>query len=102
MVLMGLDDMYNRSVEHIAQLDFYRVRTTGWNRWNILTYRTLLQDQSVQFFETVIRYLGGLLSAFALTGEPVLLARADDLGRQLLPVFNTTLGLPAFGVNLAT
>lgn len=44
-------------------------------------------------------YLGGLLSAYALSGEPVLLSRADDLGTMLLPAFNTTSGLPAFAVN---
>ncbi|KAG5650901.1 hypothetical protein H0H81_010599, partial [Sphagnurus paluster] len=54
------------------------------------------------FFETVIRYLGGLLSAYALSGEPILLARADDLGTLLLPVFKTPSGLPAFSVSVHT
>jgi hypothetical protein len=56
----------------------------------------------VPFFETTIRYLGGLLGGYALNGSPILLARADDLGRALLPAFNTTLGLPAFSVNVKT
>ena len=51
------------------------------------------------FFETVIRYLGGLLSAYALSKDPILLSRADDLGLALLPAFNTTSGLPVFSVN---
>lgn len=50
----------------------------------------------------VIRYLGGLLSAYALSNETVLLERADDLGAKLLPAFNTTSGLPANGVNTIT
>lgn len=54
------------------------------------------------FFETVIRYLGGLLSAYSLSGEPMLLARADDLGRMLLPAFNTPHGLPTYAVNTVT
>ncbi|CCM04166.1 uncharacterized protein FIBRA_06328 [Fibroporia radiculosa] len=54
------------------------------------------------FFETVIRYLGGLLSAYALSGEPILLARADDLGRLLLPALNTSSGLPMYAVNTVT
>jgi len=62
----------------------------------------LTQDKFAPFFETVIRVLGGLLSAHALSGEPVLLSRADDLGRALLPVFNTTSGLPMYSVNTAT
>lgn len=52
------------------------------------------------FFETTIRYLGGLLSAYALSKEPILLSRADDLGRLLLPVFDATpSGLPAYAVD---
>ncbi|PFH51964.1 glycoside hydrolase family 47 protein [Amanita thiersii Skay4041] len=51
------------------------------------------------FFETVIRCLGGLLSAYSLSGEPILLMRADDLGMKLLPAFNTESGLPMFAVN---
>ena len=47
------------------------------------------------FFETVIRYLGGLLSAYALSGRQVLLDKADELGQKLLPVFSKTNGLEA-------
>ena len=60
------------------------------------------QGEYAPFFETVIRYLGGLLSAYALSGEPILLARADDLGTMLLPAFNTTHGLPMYAVNTVT
>lgn len=51
------------------------------------------------FFETVIRYLGGLLSAYTLSGQRVLLDKADELGQKLLPVFNTPTGMPAFAIN---
>jgi mannosyl-oligosaccharide alpha-1,2-mannosidase len=55
------------------------------------------------FFETIIRYLGGYLSAYALSGERVLLSLADDLGSRLLPAFNTeTIGFPAGSVNTGT
>ena len=54
------------------------------------------------FFETVIRYLGGLLSAYTLSGNRMLLQKADDLGAKLLPVFNTESGLAAFGINTHT
>ncbi|KAI0281883.1 glycoside hydrolase [Russula brevipes] len=46
--------------------------------------------------------LGGLLSAYALSRDPILLARADDLGSALMPVFDTPSGLPAFSVNTDT
>ena len=67
-----------------------------------LTSHTLFQHNHAPFFETVIRYLGGLLSAYALSGEPILLARADELGRKLLPVFNSPSGLPHYSVNTET
>ena len=68
----------------------------------LLVTLSLFQYEYAPFFETVIRYLGGLLSAYALSGETVLLSRAEELGRKLLPVFNTTTGLPRFGVNTVT
>ncbi len=53
------------------------------------------------FFETVIRYLGGLLAAYALSGEKIILDKADELGSLLEPAFNTGKGFPAFGINTA-
>ena len=54
--------------------------------------------QYAPFFETVIRYLGGLLSAYALSGEKLLLDKADELATLLEPAF-TTNGFPVFGVD---
>ena len=59
------------------------------------------QTKHARFFETIIRYLGGLLSAYALSHDPILLSRADDLGAALLPAFDTASGLPAYGVNIS-
>lgn len=50
------------------------------------------------FFETTIRYLGGLLSAYALSHDFTLLQAADELGTALLPSFNTSSGFPMFAV----
>jgi mannosyl-oligosaccharide alpha-1,2-mannosidase len=63
---------------------------------------TLTQSKHAPFFETVIRYLGGLLSAYALSNEPILLSRADELAHKLLPAFRTPTGLPRFSVNPET
>ncbi|KAH9628036.1 hypothetical protein HF086_018011 [Spodoptera exigua] len=66
----------------------------------------------VSVFETNIRMLGGLLSAHVLAtnlknevpalqwynGE--LLAMAEDLGKRLLPAFNTSTGIPHGRINL--
>jgi mannosidase alpha-like ER degradation enhancer 2 len=84
MILMGLDDEAKRTREYIvANLSFDR-------------------DIYVQNFEITIRLLGGLLSAYQLTGDRRLLARAEDLGTRLLPVFESPTGLPYRFVNLKT
>jgi mannosidase alpha-like ER degradation enhancer 2 len=60
------------------------------------------KDMYVQNFEITIRLLGGLLSAYQLTGDRRLLTLAEDLGNRLLPVFNSPTGLPYRYVNLRT
>lgn len=60
------------------------------------------KDIYVQNFEITIRLLGGLLSSYQITGDKKLLAMADDLGKRLLPVFESPTGLPYKYVNLKT
>jgi hypothetical protein len=60
------------------------------------------RDIYVQNFEITIRHLGGLLSAYQLTGDRRLLALAEDLGRRLLPAFDSPTGIPYRFVNLRT
>lgn len=84
MLLMGLDDGARDARELIdAKLSFD-------------------QDIDVKHFEVVIRLLGGLLSSYQMTGDPKLLALADDLGTRLLPAFDSPTGLPYVNVNLRT
>ncbi len=56
----------------------------------------------VQSFEITIRLLGGLLSSYQLDGDKRFLALAENLGRRLLPVFNSATGMPYRFVNLRT
>ena len=60
------------------------------------------KDISVQVFEVNIRILGGLLSAYEMTGEKKFLTLAEDLGRRLLPAFKSKTGMPYRYVNLRT
>ena len=60
------------------------------------------KDIYVQNFEITIRILGGLVSAYQMTGDKKLLALAEDLGARLLPVFDSPTGLPYKYVNLKT
>ena len=41
----------------------------------------------INLFETTIRIVGGLLSAFQLSEDPVFLVRAEELVQKMLPAF---------------
>ncbi len=101
---MGVWEAYQDAVEFVAGAKFSMADV--WylcdRRRTPLTVAALAQDEFAPFFETVIRYLGGLLSAYALSGEEVFLSRADDLGRMLLPAFDTPSGFPMYAVNTLT
>ena len=84
MVLMGLD-------REAAETRAYVVKHLSFDR-----------DIYVQNFEITIRHLGGLLSAYQLTRDRRLLALAEDLGRRLLPAFDSPTGIPYRFVNLRT
>ena len=83
--VMGLDDEFRDGVEWVkANLDFD-------------------VDGEVSVFETSIRLVGGLLSAYHACGDPVLLAKARDCADRLLPSFSASpLGIPHRFVNLKT
>ncbi|KAH9839937.1 glycoside hydrolase [Rhodofomes roseus] len=91
MIMMGLNDEFARALPVVSRATF-ETNAPVTNR----------HVGYAPFFETVIRYLGGLLSAYALSREPLLLQRADDLGRMLSPAFDTPSGFPAFGVDTVT
>jgi len=59
-------------------------------------------DVEVQLFEVNIRLLGGLISAYELSGDERLLNLAKNLGIRLFPAFNSPTGMPYRYVNLKT
>ncbi|PPQ80066.1 hypothetical protein CVT25_001495 [Psilocybe cyanescens] len=87
MWIMGLREDFEEAMENIKDLHFKATKP----------------DHYAPFFETTIRYLGGLLSAYALSGEETLLRLADEMGQILIPAFDgTESGLPAYSVNVET
>ncbi|RDB23578.1 Mannosyl-oligosaccharide 1,2-alpha-mannosidase MNS3 [Hypsizygus marmoreus] len=82
MLIMDLHDEFERALLIVERTDF-----------------SLPEKHFAPYFETVIRYLGGLLSAYAISKNKVLLDRAEDLATKLDPVFKTTSGLALYGVN---
>ncbi len=66
----------------------------------ILDSLSFNKDISVQTFEITIRLLGGLLSCYNLDGDKKFLMLAEDLGKRLLPSFDSKTGMPYRYVNL--
>jgi mannosidase alpha-like ER degradation enhancer 2 len=84
MMLMGMNDEADSTREYVA-------RNLSFDR-----------DIYVKNFEITIRMLGGLLSSYQLSGDKRLLGLADDLGKRLLPAFESPTGMPYVFVNLKT
>lgn len=53
-------------------------------------------------FETNIRFVGGLLTLYAFTGDPLFKERAQHVADKLLPAFQTPTGIPNALVNFRT
>jgi hypothetical protein len=102
MFIMDLHDEFLASIPLVAKTTFSLDKVCLYFKPHSVECIILPQGKFAPFFETVIRYLGGLLSAYALSKEPILLARADDLGGMLLPAFNTTSGMPMYAVQTVT
>lgn len=68
----------------------------------VQTSLNLNVNMGISFFETTIRCLGGLLSAYELSGDRMFLDKARELGEKLLVAFRLPSGLPMATVNLAT
>lgn len=85
MIIMGLEKDYLRASEHI--------KAVNWRK----------SDEPSKTFETNIRYLGGLLSAYDLKGDEFLLIKAKELADSvIMPAFDTPNRMPAAFVNVTT
>ncbi|KAF9010161.1 glycoside hydrolase family 47 protein [Cyathus striatus] len=69
MQIMGLDDLFNEGVNFSSKIDFSKSQT----------------PDTVSVFETSIRYVGGLLSAYELSNQrfPVLLQKAKEVADKM-------------------
>ncbi|KAM3749724.1 hypothetical protein ACB098_05G208800 [Castanea mollissima] len=83
LYIMGLEEQFQKAKEWIANsLDFNK-------------------DYEASVFETTIRVVGGLLSAYDLSNDQVFLDKAKDIADRLLPAWDTPSGIPYNIINLA-
>ncbi|CAO3673588.1 unnamed protein product [Rhizopus microsporus] len=76
LYIMGLKKEFDEAKEF--------VRNINWT----------LAEEPVQLFETVIRYVGGLLSAYDLSNDLVFVEKAVELTELLIPAFDSPTGVP--------
>ncbi|OHF02921.1 glycosyl hydrolase family 47 [Colletotrichum orchidophilum] len=81
--IMGLKLEFEEAVAAVATIDF-----------------STSTSSHVNIFESNIRYLGGLLAAYDLSGRRVLLDKAVELGNLLFGAFNTEHRMPVDSINL--
>lgn len=92
-IVDGIDTLYIMGLK-----DEYMAART-WIE-NNLDFNKFEVDVSV--FETNIRYVGGLLSIYALTKDQLYLNKAVQIADKLLPAFETPSNIPNSNVNLRT
>ncbi|KAK4445103.1 glycoside hydrolase [Podospora aff. communis PSN243] len=80
--IMGMREEFDEAVEAVAGIDFGKSSSL-----------------TVNMFETNIRYLGGLLAAYDLSGRPILLQKARELGDLLYAGFDTEKRMPVDFIN---
>jgi mannosyl-oligosaccharide alpha-1,2-mannosidase len=85
LYIMGMMDEYEKAREWVeSELDFNKM------------------SGDVSVFETNIRYVGGLLSAYALTGDKMFLDKATHVADKLMPAFKSPTGIPFALINMRT
>ncbi|ESW14119.1 hypothetical protein PHAVU_008G254800 [Phaseolus vulgaris] len=83
LYIMGLNKQFQKARDWVANtLDFNK-------------------DYEASVFETTIRVVGGLLSAYDLSGDKVFLDKAREIADRLLPAWNTPTGIPYNIINLS-
>ncbi|KAJ4991357.1 glycosyl hydrolase family 47 protein [Stagonosporopsis vannaccii] len=83
--MMGMREEFYEAVEAVATIDFGKSTAA-----------------TVNTFETCIRYLGGLIAAYDLSGHRVLLQKAVEVGDLLYAGFNTENGMPVDFIHFET
>lgn len=86
LLVMELPHEYDLARQHVRDIDFHLV---GGER---SAYATA--DGSLPVFETAIRYLGGFLAAYDLSGDELMKDRAEQLAQLIMPAFHTRTGVP--------
>ena len=86
--VMGLEEEFTEGRQWLA------------GNWKFESLNGTYRDRS--FFNQISEFMGGFLSAYALTGDQLFLDEATEIVAATEPVFNTTTGLPMEEFNSKT
>jgi mannosyl-oligosaccharide alpha-1,2-mannosidase len=75
--IMGFKEEFTSAMKDVEKIDFGKT-----------------QLEEINIFETTIRHLGGLLAAYELSKEEVLLKKAKEVGEMLYHAFDTPNRMP--------
>lgn len=82
---MGLEDEFKEARDYVAAIDWSNTK------------------DHVQVFETCIRYVGALLSAYDLSHDTIFITKAVELVERLMPAFTESpTGIPYQYVDFKT
>lgn len=84
LLIMGLNEEFNQSRSFVKTLSLEDVTS------------------DISVFEFNIRFIGGLLSAYALTKDDLFKRKAEYFANIILPAFNTPTGIPNALINPKT
>src|SRR5699024_5201724 len=62
--------------------------------WVANSFHFKQTDNEVSVFETIIRFVGGLLTCYAFTGDELFLNKSKEVAEALLPAYKTDTGSP--------
>ncbi|KAM3715847.1 Mannosyl-oligosaccharide alpha-1,2-mannosidase IA, partial [Dirofilaria immitis] len=99
LYIMGLKEEYEEGRNWVEK--FLDLKISGKSIHFETEFLQLVFDLAadVSVFETNIRFIGGLLAAYALTGDKMYIQKATAVANILLPAFETPTGIPYALVN---
>ncbi|MBW0491245.1 hypothetical protein O181_030960 [Austropuccinia psidii MF-1] len=101
LLIMNMTQEYNYARTHIRELSWSSVISPY--SFERLDGSSLNESYpTVNVLESVVRYMGALLSAYDLSGDDLMLIKADELAQWLLPAFNTKTGVPISNYHLGS
>lgn len=93
-ILDGLDTLYIMGMRE----EFQQARDWVAKEFNV----NAMNSADVSVFEVNIRFVGGLLACFALTGDVMFRDKAQEIANKLLPAFDSPTKIPYALVNFKT